>query len=155
MTDSAERLLHPLVEALATRHGASALTAAGADAFCNGPGARLLVFTEDPARYRETLDLAVIVPELARHFAGQFVIGVLAPGLARLFAPGFAVRRWPALVLVRDGGFRGTIEGLRTWDDYLAEMARLLAAPASLPPAIGVLATAACASGSSAGRTAA
>ena len=96
--------VHPLLTQLVTRHGAVDVTIAEADAFCNGPGARLLAFTEDPARYRETLDLAVIVPELAQAFPGRFVVGVLYPEAARAVQPRFGFRRWPALVLLRDGG---------------------------------------------------
>ena len=40
-------------------------------AFVAQPGHALLLFTEDPVRYKETLDLAVIVPELARAFPGS------------------------------------------------------------------------------------
>ena len=43
----------------------------------------MLVFTEDPLRVRETLDIAVIVPELMRAFPGRFRVGVLLPEAAR------------------------------------------------------------------------
>ena len=127
--------LHPLVAALARREGARLVTTAEADAFCATPGTHLLVFTEDPARYKETLDLAVIVPELARAFPGRFTIGVLDPPSARALQPRFGFRRWPALALVRDGVFQGAIDGLRNWDDYIAELTVLLdaAAPAARP----------------------
>ena len=59
----------------------------------------MLVFTEDPLRIRETLDLAVIVPELARSFAGRFRVGVLLPEAARALQPRYGFRRWPALVM--------------------------------------------------------
>lgn len=133
--------LPPLLAQLVTRHGAVEVTADGADAFCAGPGSRLLVFTEDPVRYRETLDLAVIVPELARALPGRFIVGVLYPDVARAVQPRFGFRRWPALVLLRDGAYLGAIDGLRNWDDYLDEMAGLLDAIPTRPPAIGVRVT--------------
>ena len=71
----------------------------------------------------------MIVPELARAFAGRFRIGVLPPAAARAVAPRYGFRRWPALVLLRDGGYVGAIDGLRDWDDYLAETRRLLESP--------------------------
>ena len=43
----------------------------------------LLVFTEDPLRVRETLDIAVIVPELVHAFPGRFRVGVLLPARPR------------------------------------------------------------------------
>jgi len=54
---------HPLVAQLATRHGFTELSVEAFDAWADAPGRALVVFTEDPVRYKETLDLAVIAPE--------------------------------------------------------------------------------------------
>ena len=79
-------------------------------------------------RIKETLDLAVIVPELAQAFPGRFAVGVLLPAAARAFQPRFGFRLWPAIVVLRDGKYVGAIEGLRNWDEYVARLAGLLAA---------------------------
>ncbi len=102
----------------------------------------LLVFTEDPVRFKETLDLAVIVPELMRAFAGRFAVGVLLPEAARIVAVRYGFRRWPALVLLRDGHYVGAVDGLRDWGEYVAEISRLLDAPPARPPSIGIAVTA-------------
>ena len=60
------------------------------------------------------------------------------PDAARAIAVRYGFRRWPALVVLRDGGYVGAIDGLRNWDDYLGEVARLLAAPVTRPPSIGI-----------------
>jgi hydrogenase-1 operon protein HyaE len=133
---------HPLLEALVGRHGFARVTTGDADAFCNGGGVRLLVFTEDPARYRETLDLAVIVPELVRAFPGRFIVGVLLAEDARAVAVRFGFRRWPALVVLRDGGYVGAIDGLRNWDDYATSLTQLLEGPVANIPGIGIAVTA-------------
>ena len=62
---------YPLIAQLFARHGFAELDAGNFDAFVALPGHALLLFTEDPVRYKETLDLAVIVPELARAFPGS------------------------------------------------------------------------------------
>jgi hydrogenase-1 operon protein HyaE len=129
---------HPLFERLFAQHGYANLDAAGLDAFLAAPGPALLFFAEDPVQYRETLDLCVILPEIAGAFDGRFRVGVLLPPAARALAPRYGFRRWPALVMLRDGGYVGAIDGLRDWDDYLAETARLLAAPVTRAPSIGV-----------------
>ena len=129
---------HPLVERLFTTHGYTNVDATGLDAFAATPGHGVLFFSEDPVLYRETLDLCVILPEIASAFAGRFRIGVLLPAAARAVAPRYGFRRWPALVMLRDGGYVGAIDGLRNWDDYLAETARLLEAPVARPPSIGI-----------------
>jgi hydrogenase-1 operon protein HyaE len=132
------RAMHPLVAALSTTHRFEALDVQGFDAFVALPGATLVVFLEDPARYRETLDLAVIAPEIARAFPGAFRTAVLSPAAAREIAPRYGLRRWPALVLLRDGGYVGAVEGLRDWSGYLDAIASLLAAPVVRPPGLGV-----------------
>lgn len=132
------RAMHPLIERLVGLCGATVLEPADVDAWAGAPGLALLVFTEDPVLYRETLDLAVIVPELAQAMAGRFRTGVLLPAAARAVAPRFGFRRWPALVLLRDGRYVGAVDGLRDWQDYVEEMGRLLDAEPTRPPTVGI-----------------
>jgi len=136
-TAAAVPAVHPLLERLLGLADA-ALDADNFEAWAGQPGAALLVFTEDPALFRETLDLAVIVPELARALAGRFRTGVLLPAAARALARRYAFRRWPALVLLKDGCYVGAIDGLRDWQDYLDELSRLLEAEPTRPPTVGI-----------------
>ena len=133
--------VHPLVAQLAARHGFAALSVESFDGWANAPGRALVVFTEDPVRYKETLDLAVIAPEVVRAFPGVFRAGVLLPEAARAIAVRYGFRRWPALVVLRDGGYVGAIDGLRNWDEYVDEMTRLAQAPVTRPPTIGIAVT--------------
>lgn len=134
----ADARTHPLIARLLARAGCTELDASNFDAFAGRGGHVLLVFTEDPVRYKETLDLAVIVPEIERAFAGAFAVGILLPEAARQIAVRYGFRRWPALVLLRDGRYIGAIDGLREWGEYMAEVARLLEAPATRAPSIGI-----------------
>jgi hydrogenase-1 operon protein HyaE len=129
---------HPLLEQLASRHEFAVVDAESLDDFAAAAGHALLVFTEDPVRYRETLDLAVIAPEVVRAFPGRMRAAVLYPEAARKLAPRYGFARWPALVLLRDGAYVGAIDGLRNWEEYLQETARLLAAEPVRPPAVGI-----------------
>jgi hydrogenase-1 operon protein HyaE len=129
---------HPLIAQLAERHGFTELTAETFDGFANAPGRALLLFVEDPVRYKETLDLAVIAPQVVRAFPHVFRPAVLLPEAARAIAVRFGFRRWPALVVLRDGGYVGAIDGLRNWDEYLADVARLIEAPVTRPPTVGI-----------------
>ena len=92
-------------------------------------------------RYRESLDLAVIVPELTRAFPGRFAVGVALPVEARQLAVRFGFRRWPALVMLADGRYVGAIDGLRDWTVYLEQVASLLDAAPGRPPSVGVAVT--------------
>ena len=129
---------YPLVEQMFSRHGCTRVDADGIETFLARPGHALLVFTEDPMRYKETLDLAVIVPQLQRAFPGRFVTGVLLPEAARQVQRRYGFNRWPALVMLMDGQYVGVIDGLRNWDEYLEELQALLSAAPSRPPTVGI-----------------
>ena len=116
----------PLVTRLVEQHGAARLDDATFEAFVAAPGEAALFFTEDPVRFREVTDVAVILPELAASASRNFRIGVLPPPLANARASTYGVRRWPALVFVRAGEWLGNIEGLRDWSDYLAAVNALV-----------------------------
>jgi hydrogenase-1 operon protein HyaE len=130
--------LHPLLARLVAQTGAAVLGLESFDAWANEPGAAMIVFAEDPERHKETLDLAVIVPELHAARADQFRVALLPPAVARTLAPRYGFARWPAFVLLRDGRYLGAVDGLRDWDVYIAELDRLLAAQPSRPPTVGV-----------------
>jgi len=135
--------LHPLLTRLVSETGASVLEPETFDAWVNQPGPAMVVFAEDPERYKETLDLAVIVPELHASRARGFRVALLPPVAARALAPRYGFLRWPAFVMLRDGQYVGAVDGIRDWDAYLAELDRLLAAAPSRPPTIGIAVTAA------------
>jgi hydrogenase-1 operon protein HyaE len=130
--------LHPLFDALFARHGFTQVDAAGFPAFAAREGHVLLAFLEDPPRVKESLDLAVILPEIDRAFPGRLTVGVLLPETARAIEPRFGFGRWPALVVLHAGRYVGAIAGLRSWDDYVTEVARLLDAAPTRAPAIGI-----------------
>ena len=90
---------------------------------------------------KETLDVAVIAPEIVKAFGGALRAAVLMPEAARAIAVRYGFRRWPALVVLRDGGYVGAIDGLRNWDEYVDEMTRLAQAPVTRPPTIGIAVT--------------
>ncbi|MCU0951379.1 MAG: hydrogenase [Burkholderiaceae bacterium] len=130
--------VHPLIARLCELTGAPLLDTDTVDAWVAAPGRALLVFTEDPVLYRETLDLAVIVPELAQLFSDgatpRFRTGVLLQKAARVVAKRYGFRRWPAVVMLADGKYVGAIDGLRDWQDYVEEMARLITAEPTRAP---------------------
>lgn len=133
-----EKPLHPLLQRLVQVTEAAVLDARGFDAWATLPGTALVVFSEEPERFKETLDLAVIVPELHGAARGAFRVGLLPPLASRAVAPRYGFTRWPAVVLLRDGQYLGAIDGIRDWDVYIAELGRLLAAEPSRPPSVGI-----------------
>jgi hydrogenase-1 operon protein HyaE len=130
--------LHPLLLRLVRETGATVLTAEDYDAWALQPGPSMVVFAEDPERYKETLDLAVIVPELHATGGRRFRVGLLPPAASRAVAPRYGFARWPAFVMLRDGHYLGAVDGIRDWDVYTDELLRLLAAAPSRPPGVGI-----------------
>jgi hydrogenase-1 operon protein HyaE len=131
--------LHPLFARMVAETGAAVLhDAAAFDDWAARPGAAMVVFAEDPERFKETLDLAVIVPELHAAARAAFRVALLPPTASRLLAPRFGFARWPAFVMLRDGHYLGAVDGIRDWDVYVAELQRLLAAAPSRPPSVGI-----------------
>jgi hydrogenase-1 operon protein HyaE len=134
----ADAMAYPLIAQLFSRHGFADLHSANFDAFIARPGRTLLLFLEDPFRFKETLDLAVIVPEIARAFAPRLAVGVLLPEAARELCVRYGFRRWPAFVILADGKYVGAVDGLRNWDEYMTEVARLLEAAPTRAPTVGI-----------------
>jgi hydrogenase-1 operon protein HyaE len=133
--------LHPLLLRLVRNTAAAVLDPDRYDAWAAQPGAAMVVFADDPERSKETLDLAVIVPELHALARGGFRIALLPPDASRTLAPRYGFARWPAFVMLRDGKYLGAVDGIRDWDVYAAELQRLLAAAPTRPPTVGIAVT--------------
>ncbi len=138
MSETESPTLHPLLQRLRQLTACALLDADDVDAWLALPGAAMLVFADEPDRYKETLDLAVVVPELHATRPRAFRVGLLRPAVARSLAPRYGFARWPAFVMLRDGHYLGVVDGVRDWDEYLSELDRLLAAPPTRPPGVGI-----------------
>jgi hydrogenase-1 operon protein HyaE len=128
----------PLVERLATVHGATWLDASSLDAWSREGGNRVVLFAGDPVRFPEGQDVAVVLPELRRSVAGGFAIGILPRHLEESVAQRYGVQRWPSLLFLRDGLYVATVPGMLDWEVYLKEVTQALARPTSRTPGIGI-----------------
>jgi hydrogenase-1 operon protein HyaE len=87
-----------------------------------------LFFTENPQHFPESDDVAVILPELVRHFAGRFTAAVIDPGSERELHRRYNFTAWPSLVFVRRGAYLGAISRVRDWHEYVSAIEEILAA---------------------------
>ncbi len=94
----------------------------------------LLFFAGDVRRFPESGDLAVILPELAKTFAGVFQIGLVAQSAESALQKRYGFNHWPTLVLLRGESYLGAISKLHNWAEYCAELQRLLRSDPSRPP---------------------
>jgi len=123
-----------LLEQLQTRYGLPLLDADNYDEFIYGNDTVLLFFSNDPVLFPESHDVAVILPELLKAFAGRLQAAVIGKAIERELQARFRFTSWPSLVLLRGGKYLGVISGIKDWRDYLAEIGRVLAAEVSEPP---------------------
>jgi hydrogenase-1 operon protein HyaE len=105
-------------------------------------GEAVLFFGGDPVRFPEALDVAVVLPELLAALGSSGStgtrVGVVPRDVEDALARRYAVQRWPSLVFLRDGGYLGTVSGMRDWDDYVREVGELLARDVSRAPTVGI-----------------
>lgn len=128
----------PLVERLASQHGAIWLDAQSIQPWAALGGDRVVLFAGDPVRFPEGQDVAVVLPELQRSFQGRFAIGIVPRELEEAVARRYGVQRWPSLLFLRDGGYVTLLAGMHDWDDYVREVGRALALPITRAPTIGI-----------------
>ena len=118
-----------LFEKLLARPGFDKLDAGNLEEVKQQSGHLMLFCTGEPQQRPESLDLAVILPELHQAFAAQFRVGVVASDIEETVQQCYGIQQWPCLVLLRDGEYVGSIPRLRDWAEYLQEIGALLEAP--------------------------
>ena len=96
------------------------------DAFLAGKEEAVLFFPNDPERYKESADVAVILPELVADLARPLVPAVVGSEREKELATRFGVTVWPALVFCRQGRHVGTISRVQDWSVYLERIPALL-----------------------------
>ncbi len=133
-----EILNHPLLARLAQSCGKVLGSTGELDQFFAEPGESVLFCGGDPKRYPECLDVAVVLPELlATHLKGVKA-AVIAPEMESELQARYGFSRWPSLILLRDGGYLGTISGMRDWSEYGELIGELRRAEVSRPASIGI-----------------
>lgn len=113
----------PLIDRLTSDHGLPLID----DLAAINAGLWVLFFPGNPTQHRESLDVAVILPELLRAFAWRLSGAVVAPAADSALAAQCGVFVHPCLVFLRDGEVIHTIPKVRDWADYVRDITGLLA----------------------------
>lgn len=132
---------HPLLAQLVARHGQWVDAENIADWRAGQRGDHVLLFAGDPVRFPESVDVAVVLPELqkASQSSGKpFAIAVAVPEGAEALALKFGSSRWPTLMFFRDGQYVTTLSGMHDWSDYLRLLSTALDMPVSRAPTVGI-----------------
>lgn len=128
----------PLIDRLTEELGYPLLNADNYDSFLSEHETVALFFTENPSRFPETLDLAVVLPELEQAFKGQFKPAVIDTSCEKQLQKNFDFKVWPALVFLRNGKYLGTLTRILDWSDYMQEIPQILEATPSRNPGLGI-----------------
>ncbi|ABD89302.1 hydrogenase accessory protein [Rhodopseudomonas palustris] len=98
------------------------------DLFASAPDAILLLFFRgDPSR-PEVSDIAVVLPQLSKAFAGRLTPAVVAASAEAALMQRFGVRAAPSLALLRAERTLGVIAKIQDWLVYIARIEAMLKA---------------------------
>lgn len=118
-----EPAIPPVISRLVEQCSARWIDLDNLDAWLAEPGDALLLLCGDPVRYPESLDVAVILPELSNSLVERhgchLRLGVGRRAAEDALAERFALRRWPSIIWLRNGHYVTQLDGMRDWDVYL------------------------------------
>jgi hydrogenase-1 operon protein HyaE len=117
---------HPGFRRLFDKEGFKKLTEDGLDAMLEEVGMKMVVFADDPNKMKETLDIVIIAPEIAKAFGNRLAgCWMSDTSTGRALASRFGFRRLPAVALFKNEVCLGAAEGLMNWDDYIKTLAEI------------------------------
>lgn len=93
----------------------------------------------EPKHFPETLDVAIVLPELMKVFGEQLKPAVSDLAFAKTLAARYAITEWPSLLFMRHHAYLGHITRMRDWQVYLQKITALLHSPVpAKTPGIGI-----------------
>jgi hydrogenase-1 operon protein HyaE len=131
-------MTHPLIQRLYDDYGYPEVTLQTHDDFISQPGIAVLFFAGDPKLFRDTTDIAVVLPELVQAFDGALHPGVVADVDGKALQQHYGFAAWPSLVFLRDGGYLGCLTGIQNWSEYLQAISDLVVADVQQPQGLGI-----------------
>ncbi len=127
----------PLINRLVDELDYPLLDQSNFDDFVKSAPFSVLFFTEEPKRFPESNDVAVILPELVKTFP-QLTPAVVSTDAEKALQGRYNFTVWPALVFLKEGRYLGTITKVQNWDVYMAEIGSILALEPKRDPGIGI-----------------
>ncbi|RGP38077.1 hydrogenase accessory protein [Pseudotabrizicola alkalilacus] len=125
-------VLHPLIARLQAEFGYPRLACSDEVAgFLARPGVHCLFIPGDARRNLETVDAAVILPELRLAFQGAFDCAVVDDAIEADLREQYRALKTPGLLFFRQTDFLGAVEKVRDWSDYLARVTHFLSLKAA------------------------
>ncbi len=133
-SETSTDMSHPLIQRLYDEFSYPRVTLEDYETFIGAPGVSVLFFAGDPKRYKETTDVAVVLPELIAAFEGNIRAGVVDKSAELPLQKRLGFRAWPCLVFFRDGGYLGAIARMKNWSEYLDDISEFMRGETCEPP---------------------
>ena len=127
-------MFSPLLQSIIEREGYRVVGDGDLDAASEAVPFTMLFVAGDAERIAESNDVAVVVPELDKAFAGAVTPLIAERESERDIQRRYRFNAFPALIFLRHGEYLGAITRIRDWTDYLIEIPEILAREPSDPP---------------------
>ena len=127
----------PLINRLIDELGYPLLDKDNFEAFIQSAPFSVLFFTEEPKRFPESNDVAVILPEMVKQFP-QLSPAVISTDFEKQLQGRYNFNVWPALVFLKEGHYLAGITKVQDWDVYMAEISSILSLEPKKDPGIGI-----------------
>lgn len=121
------QLIHNMIQ----KHNIPVLDKTCVDEFLSSHSKAVLFFSENPQRYPESNDVAMVLPELLKHFE-ELSGAIISPHDEHHLQKQFDFTAWPALAFFRDGKYLGAITGIQNWEDYILTIPKLFMSDPSM-----------------------
>ena len=128
----------PLIKAMIEQYQYPILNEDSIDEFIHHQDECVLFFTENPVRFPESDDVAMILPELVKEYGGRFTAAVIDQKSQRKLQSRYSFGEWPSLVFLRKGEYLGVISRVQDWNDYILKINDLLTSETKPSPGIGI-----------------
>ena len=128
----------PQIRRLTERHHFPVLNENSLDDFAATQEHLVLFFSEDPVKFPESNDVAMVLPELVKAFDSRLTAALIDLEAQHTLQSRYGFNQWPALVFLRRGEYLGAITQIQNWEDYLRETERLLQAEPIAAPGFAI-----------------
>lgn len=128
----------PLIEQMIETHGYPVVEEDTLESFLAEHEECVLFFTENPERFPESNDVAMILPELVKEYGYRFAAAVVGHKSQRQLQSRYGFSEWPSLVFLRNGQYLGTISRVQNWTDYIVQINAILQSQPQDAPGFGI-----------------
>lgn len=128
----------PLIEEMIEQYEYPVVNEDDIDDFISEHEECVLFFTQNPTRYPESNDVAMILPELVKEYGNRFQAAVVDQKSQVKLQSRYGFTEWPTLVFIRKGRYLGAVSRVQDWVDYIRMINDILSSEMKPNPGIGI-----------------